>query len=243
VGQSERAGVYITNDGSVAWEWFIAGPLPAHLQPAMVRFRALWNAVRENIPAGQRPHALRALANALYISLHSDDDPLTPFAAVEQQVRGFAEANIAQRYLRGAIWGTATMAAAGAILAGLLAPSWSLVGWGAVLGTLSSLASVILRLSSGLSPAFAATQVTSAALYGGSRSFLGALFGALAVVAVKADILLSIVAGNAAATLFVAAAAGFSERFIPDLLEKVGEQRLKALEAPAPPEDSGQLAS
>ena len=57
-------------------------------------------------------------------------------------------------------------------------------------------------------------------LQAGSRAYLGAVFGAFLVVAVKADIVMG-VADNSFALVVMAAAAGFSERLVPDLIRNL----------------------
>jgi hypothetical protein len=66
------------------------------------------------------------------------------------------------------------------------------------------------------------------------RILLGVIFGFLIVVGVKANLALGIVGDNMYSLVLLSVAAGFSERFIPDLLTRIGEENLQ--EAGASPE-------
>jgi hypothetical protein len=57
------------------------------------------------------------------------------------------------------------------------------------------------------------------------RIMLGIIFGGLAVIAVKAQIALGIIHGNQYSIFILCVAAGFSERFIPDLLTRVATEK------------------
>jgi hypothetical protein len=67
------------------------------------------------------------------------------------------------------------------------------------------------------------------------RIMLGIIFGGLAVIAVKAQIALGIIHGNHYSIFIFCVAAGFSERFIPDLLTRVATTKNPQTGSPAPP--------
>ena len=96
---------------------------------------------------------------------------------------------------------------------------------GGFAGMVGALVSVIQRGNSlTLSPFYSVPHVV---FQGILRMFLGLLFGALAVIAVDAQILLGLLKGNISSLALLCVAAGFSERLIPDLLEQISEQSSK----------------
>lgn len=73
------------------------------------------------------------------------------------------------------------------------------------------------------------------------RILLGVIFGFLVVVGIKANLVLGIVGDDMYSLVILSVAAGFSERLIPDLLTRIGEENLQeARTSPEATRDAGE---
>lgn len=70
----------------------------------------------------------------------------------------------------------------------------------------------------------------SLAFQAGTRIVLGLLFGGIIVIAAKSNLALGFIDKNIYSMLIFAIISGFSERFVPDLMEKIAKKEIKAEE-------------
>lgn len=92
------------------------------------------------------------------------------------------------------------------------------ISLGSLAGVLGALVSILQRNDELKPEPF--SSVGLFAFQGVTRSLLGVIFGALVVIATKANIALGLASDSVFAIFILAFMAGINERFVPDLLEK-----------------------
>ena len=220
IGQSARNGVFITEAGGVAWEWY-AGDLPDSLRPAVGAFQSLYDAVRTSIPPKGRTEALGTLAMALYAALNSSDEPSEVFGPAKRLIEDKAWAHFALRYFAGAFVTAILVIATLSLAASFTSAAIDEFVLAGIAGIVGALLSVLWRIRK-LTP-FAPVPLWYSAVQGGTRILLGGLLGAVTLLAIHADLLAGAAAESTHASLLLSLAGGFSEQFVPELLEKVAQ--------------------
>jgi hypothetical protein len=219
IGRHRHMVVYITSDGAVGWDY---QDLPERLRPAVVEFQTLEGLAKFCLSEDLYPTATNLLAKALYAGLLCKDgqNPIEKF----EEVRGFiVERARGRARLYYILWSLLFVSLSGSLI--LYHSQWHMPGIplvGILGGLLGSLISIIQRGSK--LPVDPLCSVAHLALQGFIRLVLGAIFGAFLVSASKADLTLGNFSEDTWALFGFSVAAGFSERFVPDLLKNTLEK-------------------
>jgi len=169
-------------------------------------------------------------AHALYKALMDadSDNPLVHF----HEVRDFLEIRrtnqIRLHYLLVAIPSSLAIASIGIYLKskyGVDKPDMAHISLGISGGALGVIISVLQR--SGSIPVNPHSSFPDIVLQSLTKVLLGAIFGAISAVAVKAEIVMAAFKSNVYAVYLFAIMSGFSERFIPELLQSIEKQESK----------------
>jgi len=215
IGRHRHMIVYITDRNVVGWDY---EELPERLRPAVTEFQTL-NALADSCLSKKlREVATGLVARALYAGLLCEQDrsPKEEFAEARLFILGRATGRARLHYV---LWSLLSAA----LLFGLLhlvfsiwiLPSVLLIGVaGGLMGASISIIQRGWKLT--VDPL---GSVVYLAWQGFVRVLLGAIFGVFLIVASKANLALGNVADSSWALFGFSVAAGFSERFVPDLLK------------------------
>lgn len=218
IGRHRQFVVYITEEDAVAWNY---DRLPEHLRPAIAHFQHLIGIARSTLGRKQLHKVAVLLGPALYAALLSGESE--GFTRHFEGARSFIYSKATQ---------TARLAYVllsmlfGGIIVGIALLLCRYAGAsenfrqallvGITGGVTGSVVSIIQRARNlEIDPLDSAILV---GFHGLSRVGLGAIFGILLVVASKANIALGHFAGDLWALFGLSAGAGFTERWIPELL-------------------------
>jgi hypothetical protein len=214
IGRHRHMVVYITNDGVVGWDY---KELPERLRPGVAEFQFLDGLASYCLPKKLRGTAANLLAKSLYAGLLCEDgqNPINKFDDVRHFIVDRASGRARLYYI---LWSLLFVLVIGILI--LRQSQWQmptipLVG---VLGGLIGAAISIIQRGWKL-PVDPLCSVPHLALQGLIRVVLGAIFGAFLVIASKANLTLGTISGDTWALFSFSVAAGFSERFVPDLLK------------------------
>jgi hypothetical protein len=226
VGQSDRAGVFLTNRDSIAYEWYEEEGMPEKCHAALARCGTLSYLLNSSVPQKKRYESRKHLANALRFAFHcgENDDPLAAFNEVQQTIIDIGKVYASYRYLVGSVIAAAILIGGSIVIRRMSGAEIELIVYGAAGGTIGALLSVLLRIRD-----LALTNLAPlwfAAIQGGSKIVMGFLFGAVLIITIKANIVLGVVQGNPYATVALAIVAGFSERFAPELLKSIEDRQM-----------------
>ena len=225
IGRHRTFVVYVTEEYAVSWDY---DHLPEHLRPAIATFQQLNGIARSAIGKKQFPVVASVLGAALYAALLSNQS--------EELEKHFKQA-------RNFIYSKATQVSRliyvllsiffGVVIVMIVFGTCKYFGVGedvgkALLlgiagGTTGSVVSIIRRAKDlEIDPLDSAIII---GFNGLSRVALGAILGVLLVAASKSNIALGHFSDNAWALFGLAAGAGFTERWIPELLGPQSENR------------------
>ena len=217
-GQSPDVIVFSDVSGGVHWEMTSDSLAPAQLQ-AHNEYDRLNAVIRSNVAKAKRRVLIEELACALFLGLCS----LTPehakehFTAVGTRIRTEALVHARLQYVV-----SGTLAAVIAVVLAQVTASVSplaaesLVPLSCTCGALGAWTSVLQRASRLAVRPF--EPLSYLAFQGTTRILLGSVFGGFLVGAVKAGLILSVAASNGWAVAAFAFIAGFSERYVPELI-------------------------
>jgi len=214
IGRHRHMVVYITSEGAVGWDY---KELPERLRPAVTEFQTLNGLANFCLSKKLRGAATDLLAKALYAGLLCEDGQ-NPIEKFEEVRRFIVERASGRARLYYVLWSLFC-----ALVLGLLIlrhsqwemPSIPLVG---ILGGLMGASISIIQRGWKL-PVDPLCSAPHLAFQGLIRVVLGAVFGAFLVIASKANLTLGNISGDTWALFGFSVAAGFSERFVPDLLK------------------------
>jgi hypothetical protein len=216
-GPHRHMVVYITDHG-IKWHY---NQLPERLRPAVGEFEALKHLARSSLPAKLQERAEELLAAALYKALLTPDrqNPEIAFKTVKDYIcRKSAERARLYYVLLSLV--LAMLFAGAACVFTYLAESADVksVSTGVAAGVLGAAISIIQRGWRLLVDPL--DSVYRFAAQGFVRVVLGGVFGAVFVILSQANLAFGTIANNKWALFGLAVAAGVSERFVPDLLER-----------------------
>jgi hypothetical protein len=213
-GHSEEWVVYLDPDGDLICDYPAVSEQSAPLLTEFYRLQQLGNA---SLPTDEN-HALnKILGTELSIALQRTPAPSVEdaFSASRDYIQLRNESRMRALYI------SASLTAA--VVFGLAC--WALIRndlgllLGCVGGIIGATISVLQRSATLEIRRF--LPRAQVAIQGGVRITLGVLFGLLIVAAARADVALGTFASSVNSLFLAGVAAGFSERFIPDLLTKI----------------------
>jgi hypothetical protein len=227
LGQSSRAAVYTTEDGQLRWNYTENnGMVPGGLAPSLSKFDALMSEIKVFAPEKHRTECYTLLGKALFSALNSEPSTASvqSFDQVSAHLHRLAQQTTRTNFVLQCM--AITFVYSAAIL--------TILHWGslphkifiycAVFGAIGACISVMQRASD--IDIDWTLNGKALLVQSGVRITLGLIFGAIFVLACKADFLLGAFKHNEGALLFLSIVAGFSERMIPELFSR--------LEAPQP---------
>lgn len=222
LGMNSTAQVYVTEDGQLRWHYV---PEQSNVtRTAVSRFELLMSETKTFVRERQRRECLLLLGKALFGALNESDEDgaLKRFDSFQSHLDTVATGQARTRFVVVALAVTLLLAGISTVLLHVTSPPHILYFYGAVFGAIGACVSVMQRVTSievdwKLSPG-------GLLLQSAVRIGLGLAFGAVFVMASRADLLLGAVKDLPAALFVVALAAGFSERMIPDLFSRLEGQ-------------------
>ena len=236
-GQSPDVIVYEDDQGNFQW-----GVRPDQLstshRAALSTWDYLWERVRKWFPDKERKPLYHELANALFVALGETDARLAPthFASTKAHIDAKVLSIAKDRYLKIGAWMLFALLATASVL-GVLRIRLDIeilgcVGLAIAGSAFGSWTSVLQRTPALPVAVFDAQEdIKFQSIY---RSVLGVTFGLVALLFIKAGLLLPDAGSSIWQLLLVTFISGFSERFIPEMLAKVE----KTYEGNAPPSSS-----
>jgi hypothetical protein len=217
--------VYTNNHDELVYEY---PNLPTQLAPAITEFNRLSNISRLKLKQDDQKAIQRVLGIDLATSFSAGEqfNPHTHFLSSRDFINSKVEEKLRVKYLIGSV----AYAVILFILAGLVTHAlWQrgYRGWpvalGAVGGVLGVTISVMQRGGNlAVNPFVPSWQIV---VIGLTRILLGMIFGSVLVVAVNANISMGMIKDNMWSLFIFTIVAGFSERFIPDVLESIGKTK------------------
>lgn len=216
-GPHRHMVVYVT-DGGIKWHY---NQLPERLRPAVGEFEALKHLARSALPPKLQERAEELLAAALYKALLTPEkqNPKSAFKTVKDYIRRKSTERARLYYVLLSL-GLAILFAGAACVFTYAAESADVksVATGVAAGVLGAAISIIQR--GWRLPVDPLDSVYHFGAQGFVRVVLGGVFGAVFVALSQANLAFGTIANNRWALFGLAVAAGVSERFVPDLLER-----------------------
>lgn len=224
LGQSPLVAVYISEDRQLRWVSFgNGGDLSASQKVAIGKFDGLMTNIKTYVPKQHRIEQLTLLGKALFRALVSENEPTDDdsFDEVVNAVEELAGQQVRFTYVICCLISFATILIALLSLRLLfgLAPIWNVVSLAGIAGAAGACLSVLHRVRKLDIDWKAPTKMV--AIESIARIAVGLFFGMLFSLMCLGDLVLGALKENSLALLVFATIAGFSERFIPELMGKL----------------------
>lgn len=229
LGQSQNVAVFTTTDNQLRYEEY--RPDNEHLeerQTAITRFDQIMADISTFVAKKSKKRAYHQLGKALYSALDCVQPDMYDsfFKPLEEFIKGQALFSARFAYI---ITSFATTCIFGIIL--WIIPFVSNNAtvkqylFGGICGLIGALVSVLQR-SSNLELDYTQPQ-HHVILQGVSRSILGLIFGSFIVLASQGNLLLGMISDNVFSLYTFCFVAGVSERFVPEIIEKMEISQLE----------------
>ena len=214
--------VFLTERHGLRWE-LDDDLIPNHFSRCILRFDDLQSMILGSVPRKKIRDGLKnSLGRALFAAVSSSDGDaaMKAFDAAEQRIESEIDTHARVYYVFSAVLASIVILAGFLIALGF--------GWfdsfrsyllGALGGSLGATVSVLLRGSEIEIPRYSTPR--EHVFQGLSRVFLGFLSGGAIVILIKAELILGIARNNAPSICAFGLVAGFSERYLPSILQKV----------------------
>jgi hypothetical protein len=222
LGQSSKVTVFTTQDKHLRWQYHENnGDIPEAQLPILNEFDSLMSDVRVFVPQHNQLEAYTRLGKALFFALNSKETPdqIKSFDAVKSFITQSSTQRARFIYTAFAL-GAALLAIIVLLLVScFLFSQFSLYFYGAIFGATGAAVSVMQRSKD----IELDVRLPDPAIYLQAciRVLLGLVFGFLFMLASKANLVMGIINNDIFALCLFAVVAGFSERFIPDLIERL----------------------
>lgn len=222
LGQSASVAVYTTTDEQLRWNYTANnGTIPATKHPAISKFDSLMSEIKTVAPPKYKQECFALLGKALFAALDTDAKGVDPntFESLEIFLHRLAQQRTRTSYVFLCMFITAVSCTAALLVIHNAQTLHVTYFYAAVFGSIGACISVMQRANN-IDIDWTLDHL-GLALQAISRISLGALFGAIFVIACKYQILLGAFAENIGALYLFAMVAGFSERMIPELFERL----------------------
>jgi hypothetical protein len=221
LGQSSHALVYTTIDNQLRWAYLQdAGAVPQELRPAISEFDSLMTSIKTYVPYRHQKIAYLNLGKSLFVALDQGQSAKT--TAAFKQIKDFVRSTSLEwaryQYVLAFLVSASSMLAIMVPLARYVSQESTVATllWASISGIAGASMSVLYRSHDLiLDPNSGRSFVI---LQGACRPILGGLFGTFLVLACKGELLLAFAKDHPLALYPLAAVAGFSERFIPEIM-------------------------
>ncbi|MFZ1921684.1 MAG: hypothetical protein WAU57_08640 [Xanthobacteraceae bacterium] len=221
LGQSTRVTVFTTTDNQLRWQYHENnGDLSDAQLPVLSEFDSLMTEIRVFIPRHTRPEAYVRLGKALFSTLNSRE---TNSNRSFDAVRLFITQSSTQRARF--LYTAFSLAVAVVLIAALFLIRFfwfsqiAIYFYGAIFGAMGAAVSVMQRSKN--IELDVRLPDRSIYLQACIRVLLGSVFGLIFVFASKANLIMGRINDDVSAICIFALVAGVSERFIPDLIERL----------------------
>ncbi|HEX7722914.1 MAG TPA: hypothetical protein VF397_12195 [Pyrinomonadaceae bacterium] len=228
-GYSPNFIVYLNNRKVVAYDY---DDLPSRLIPAVTQFHRLQHVANCSLLDADKNEVGSILGMDLVSALRSSEgaDLSALFLSSREFITNRSEAVLRSHYVRSSVLSSLIVLIVLAVITYYFKKN-SIGAWtillGSAAGVIGAMISIIQRgVSLTVNPFVPLAHVV---FQGTVRVGLGAVFGALLVVASKAGIALGILEGNIWSLFIFSVVAGFSERFVPDILDRIAVEKHGAL--------------
>lgn len=224
LGQSKSAAVYTTEDKNLRWSYFgDSGVLPDNKKPAVGNFDALMQTIKTYVPPEHKDEYFKLLGKSLFRALDAgnDQEGADHFDRVTFAIEELAQQNARFSYVSYCLAALAVVLLVGfiSVWAFALSGHLALGTWCGLMGATGAAISVAHRIRN-LNIDWKSQRKLLAA-EGCARVLVGFFFGVLFFMMCTSDLVLGALKDNSLAVLVFATIAGFSERFIPELMEKL----------------------
>jgi hypothetical protein len=216
--------IYLNKQRFINYEY---RELPNRLLPALAEFHRLQHIARASLQETDKNEVASLLGNELAAVFRAteDSDPSSFFVSSKEFITNRSEAILRSKYIRASVFSSF-------LLLLLLAPvcyylkitanDFWVIPLGGLGGVIGATISLIQR--GGALTVNPFVPVSHVVFQGLVRVLLGVIFGALLVVASQANITLGIISNNIWSLFIFSVVAGFSERLVPDILERIATQ-------------------
>lgn len=216
--------VYLNSQGVVAYEH---NALPNKLIPVISEFHRLQHIAKCALQDTDKKEVTSILGSDLVSAFRSSKDTDTSlyFFSSKEFITNRSEALLRSKYIRSSVLSSFVLLLVLAPTAYYLKVN-SINAWIIILGCIGGIVgatiSIIQRgVSLTVNPFVPISHVV---FQGVVRMVLGIVFGGLLIVASKANITLGILGDNIWSLFIFSVVAGFSERFIPDILDRIATE-------------------
>ena len=224
LGDSTRVTVFTTSDQQLRWSYRDANgndaDVPVEYSPAVAKFNFLMETIRAIVPKKHKRPCYILLGKALFSAFSvSSDKAMDCLVDVEKYVHQLTLSHARAIYV---VWCMGLTALVSICMTALLhgtSVKHELYFYGALFGLIGACISVTPRARS-LDVDWTLDR-WALLLQATVRVTLGLLFGAVFVLACRADFLFGAFKMNHVAVFLLSLVAGFSERMIPDLFARL----------------------
>lgn len=234
LGQNETFVVFTTKDNHLRWEHTDKNEgIPNEHLGAILQFNNLMAGIAASVPKLYRHVAYTQLGKSLFSALNCPDtiNPLTCFTNVENYIKAKAEERARLFYVLASMAALLLLALVFLLTYSYIkaaSPDIALIELGGLCGAIGAIISVLQRNSTLEVNPF--NGVGYLAFQGIARIILGVIFGCFFVIASKANFILGIFNDDPFPLFTLSVVAGFSERFVPELLGRFEAVHLKESE-------------
>ncbi len=215
--------VFVAEDDSIGWEY--DGKDNLSFSNALAIYNELSYRVKHFVPNELQKICKEELGHSFYLALSGGSDKSKYFSEVKMFIDSKAKERSRLHYL---LWCTVTVF----VFWGFAIPFYYLINGenlhlvilGCIAGSLGSLLSVLQRSSDLHIDPYGTEFYLS--LQGVARAALGTLFGAVLIIASKSNLVFGFVNDNKMGLFIFSIIAGFSERFVPEILNRIESDQI-----------------